>query len=250
MTGVFASAGAAAACRRPVLLLRCALPWLHSNVTSISNIIIIITTTTIVISSFDYSRYAHSTHGQLHLQFTQSPLAYSRQHFFTRQRGCIWQARGADGHHHPPPGCGLLGHVRPPAALQSPADFLFIRSRFRYNYFDPDNYIATYALLQTGYGYLHEQVGRSARKLPECKAKTPHEMVFTSLAGAPRPRAQRRLHQRPRPATPPLRRRQTRVPSAVRRDADRAQRVLDPELLQLRQALGQHDVAARVRTLP
>ena len=29
---------------------------------------------------------------------------------------------------------------------------------FRYNYFDPDNYISTYALLQTGYSYLHEQV--------------------------------------------------------------------------------------------
>ena len=37
---------------------------------------------------------------------------------------------------------------------------------YRYNYFDPDNYISTYALLQTGYSYLHEQVAAGARPPP------------------------------------------------------------------------------------
>ncbi len=48
---------------------------------------------------------------------------------------------------------------------------------FRYNYFDPDNYISTYALLQTGYSYLHEQVKGllfTSRKLPASETLSNH----------------------------------------------------------------------------
>jgi hypothetical protein len=43
---------------------------------------------------------------------------------------------------------------------------LFIFSGCSYNYFDPDNYISTFALLQTGFGYLHEQVRIKPRTAP------------------------------------------------------------------------------------
>ena len=61
-----------------------------------------------------------------------------------------------------------------------------------YNYFDPDNYIATFALLSTGYAYLHEQVRlvleRSGAFI-NSKGQLPHHFVddkpvFQALSGA------------------------------------------------------------------
>jgi hypothetical protein len=85
-------------------------------------------------------------------------------------------------------------------SLQTSAH-IFIHLRYSYNYFDPDNYIATYALLQTGYPYLHEQV----------KNNTKHDLVSNCSPNAPLGptclTAQRRLHQRQRPTASSLCRR-------------------------------------------
>lgn len=54
------------------------------------------------------------------------------------------------------PSCSIL-HFGAPKP-QPNTYYLFTHLHHSYNYFDPDNYIATYALLQTGYPYLHEQV--------------------------------------------------------------------------------------------
>ena len=58
-----------------------------------------------------------------------------------------------------------------------------------YNYFDPDNYIATYALLQTGYPYLHDQVSnKTIHDFPcftsrsnRCKHAAPVTLLFTQV---------------------------------------------------------------------
>jgi hypothetical protein len=138
--------------------------------------------------------------------FLSLQSARSWQHFLPRQRGCAWRACGADGDDHPPSRRRILWHASPPAQHISRNSVDMV---YRYNYyFDPNNCISTYALLQTGYSYLHEQVAAGARPPPASPKSTP-------APGPSRLGTQRRLHQFQRAAAASLCRRQARVPSAV-----------------------------------